>query len=365
MKKIIFISIGIFIAAVLGILLIRNKAPETDVTRKVTNVGLILPGKCQDKSFGQTHYDSLMAIKKELNLNIVVMEDIAEDESSYKAMEELIKKEDCRIIIASSFGYGEYVKKAAEEYGDIYFLHATGSETLSNLSSYMGRMYQARYLSGIVAGLQTDSGEIGYVAAFPIPEVIRGINAFTLGVKSVRRDARVHVKYCESWTDDEAGRAASIALLDEFPIDVITMHTNSLEPHREADKRGVWSIGYNMDNSADFPNTYLTACEWNWEFYYRDQILSFLQGKAYGNNEWISMEDGIVRLSKLTENVKEGAKEAVEKEKKRLESRSFDVFYGPVSDNEGKLRVEEGEAMSDDEMLNGFDWYVDGVELYD
>ncbi len=361
LKVMLLITGFILVAIVVGLFLIRDRKIDTDVTVKTTKVGLILIGDRNDASYNQAHYDAIMSIKDELNLEILCRDHVPEDESCRAVIGELTE-EGCRIIIGASFGYGPYIREMAQEHPDVCFLHATGTEKMTNMASYMGRMYQARYLAGIVAGKRTESGKIGYVAAFPYSEVIRGLNAFTRGVKSVAPDAEVHVCYCESWGDDAAAEAATVKLLNaQSQIDVLTVHTDSLKPLLIADEKGIRSIGYNMDNAGKYPDTYLTACVWHWDTYYRKKILSVLQGKFYGENEWIGMEDGIVGLAELTGNVAPGTKEAVDEAKERFASRSFDVFYGPVMDNEGRLRVPEGESMSDDEMLNRFDWYVEGV----
>jgi basic membrane protein A len=255
------------------------------------------------------------------------------------------------------------MERAAELYPDVYFLHASGTGHRSNLASFFGRMYQARYLSGIIAGMKTKTGHLGYVAAFPLPEVIRGLNAFTLGVRSVRPDAVVHVRYCQSWTDDDAAGLACARLLERHPIDVVSVHTNSLAPHREADRRGQWSLGYNLDNALAFPNTYLSACVWNWDVYYRRQIRDCLQGKFHGTHVWPGMEDGIVAISPPTNHVDARTRERVQAAYEKIRNRTFDVFYGPLKDNAGHIRVAEGESMSDTEMLNGFYWYVEGVKI--
>ena len=362
LKMMLLITGAIMVAIVVGMIVIRDRGVNTDVTAKTTRVGLILIGDRNDGSYNQAHYDAMMRIKDELNLEIVCRDHVPEDESCAAVMEELIEEYGCRAIIAGSFGYGEYITKSAEGHPEVCFLHATGTEKLTNLSSCMGRMYQARYLSGIVAGMRSESGKIGYVAAFPYSEVIRGLNAFALGVRSVAPEAEIHVRYINSWGDDTAAKMASEALLDIEPgIDVLAMHTDSLKPCEVADQRGVWSIGYNMDNSSLFPDTYLTACEWKWDSCYREKILSCLQGKFHGENVWIEMESGIVGLSELTKNVADGTKEKLAEANARFANRSFDVFYGPVRDNEGQLRIPEGESMSDEEMLNRFDWYVEGV----
>jgi basic membrane protein A len=361
----LFIIAGaILLAAVIGMLLIKGAAIDTDITAKTTNVGLVIPNKKDDANYCQTHYDSLVNISDELNLEIFCMEDIPEDETCFQAIKELIEIHRCKIIIAASFGYGEYLKKLAGLYPDVCFIHPTGNEALPNLATSMGRMYQARYLAGIAAGMRTGTGEIGYTAAFPIPEVIRQINAFTRGVRSVVPDANVHVIYCNSWVDDDAARDASEKLLEKYPeIDILTMHTNSLMPHYVAADKGIWSIGFNKDNSELFPDSYLTACIWRWDDIYEDLILSCLQGKFYGRNNWISMEDGIVALSELTKNCAPGTAEAVDEATELFYSRGFDVFYGPVVDNNGTLRIPYGESMSDEEMRDRFDWYVEGVTV--
>lgn len=363
LKKLSIAFVVIIIAVIFGMLFIRESIVETDVTAETTNVGLVLTGKKDDANYCQTNYEALKNISGDLNLNIICREAIPEDETCLLAMKELIQIYECKVIIGASFGYGEYIEELAGQYPDVCFVHPMGTESRSNMASCLGRMYQARYLAGIVAGMRTETGEIGYVAAFPIPQVIRQINAFTLGVRSVAPDANVHVSYCDSWVDDAAGDACD-RLFQKYPdIDVITMHTNSLMPDRIAAKKGIWSVGFNRDNAEFFPDSYLTACTWKWDDYYSEVILSYLQGRLSGKNEWISIEEGMVSLFDLTPNCAPGTKEAVDEAMGLFESKGFDVFYGPITDNTGVLRVPEGESMSDDEMLNRFDWYVEGVTV--
>lgn len=360
-KKMLAIAVVIFAIVILGIYFINVQSPETDITAKTTRVGLLINGSHTDGSFCQVHYEGLNSLKDELNLEIICKDYVPEDEGFLDVVDELVNVEKCKIIVASSFGYGKYMDTVCEKYPDVYFFHSAGTNKGSNLSTFFGRLYQARYLSGIVAGMRTETGEIAYVAAFANTEVVRGINAFTEGVRSVRPDATVHVEYCNSWTDYGSSGEAATDLFSKYPIDVLTLHSNSMQPIIEADNRGIWTIGYNMEHAKDFPDTYLVACEFSTASYFREQILSILQGKFHGSNLWLGMDTGFVRLSELTGNVADGTKEAVDAAKERFESKTFDVFYGPIYDNQGTLRVEEGESMSDDEMLNSFDWYVDGV----
>ena len=202
MKKLNYFIIGMIVILIVGIFLIRETKQETNVTKEETKVGFILNGSCNDLSYGQSHYEGMQKTAEILNLKVFYRENVLETEECFNTIEELIQ-EGCEIIICNSFGFGEWILKAAEAYPEIYFFHATGIEETDNLSTYFGRMYQARYLSGIVAGLQTKTNEIGYVAAFPISEVNRGINAFTLGVKKVNPDANVYVKWSNTWIDDK------------------------------------------------------------------------------------------------------------------------------------------------------------------
>ena len=361
MRKILILVGLIFVAAVAGILMIQDQQTEENITANTTRVGLILNGSHEDRNYNQTHYEALQSLQQELNLKVIYREKVPNE--CYDVIKELIQGEKCDIIVAISFGFGEDMKRAAAEYPNVYFLHAAGTGEATNLSSFFGRMYQTRYLAGIVAGMETTNGELGYVAAFPIPEVIRGINAFALGARSVRPEAKVYVRYCNSWTADEPAADACAKLLDAHPIDTVIMHTNSIMPHKIAESRGVKSIGCNKDNHDLFTSTYLTAGEWNWQVYYRRQILDCLRGKFHGKHTWVGMEDGIVKMGTFSSQVRKETKAAVEAANFRLVSREMDVFYGPIRDNQGNMRVEAGESMSDQTLLTKFDWYVEGVSV--
>lgn len=364
MKKVVCVIACIIAIIIAGIFLINGKKENTDVTKERTKVGFLLIGSCNDNSYNQSHYEGMEKTAKALNLEVTYKENVPTDSTCKKTMEALIEA-GCEIIICNSYDFGEWVLQVAEENPEVYFFHATGVEQSKNLATYFARIYQIRYLSGIVAGLQTETNEIGYVAAMPISEVNRGINAFTLGVRSVNKDATVHVAWSGSWTEDASAEASANYLLDRYDIDVITMHTDSNKVLEVAEKRGVWSIGYNVDNSALYPKTFLTAPVWQWENYYEPHILRCLQGKFKGEHYWEGTSTGVVGMAELTKNVKEGTKEIVAREMQRLEEGTFDVFYGPVTDNEGKIRVDEGENLSDDAMLNRFDWYVEGVVVHE
>lgn len=362
MKRFPLLAGMIVTVIILGIFLISTGERDTEITRGVTKVGLILNGSKEDDNWGESHYKGMTYCQDQLNLQVICMESVPEGDECLSTIESLIQ-EGCKIIICNSFGFGESVSQMAKKYPDIYFFHATGTEQSDNLVTYFGRMYQMRYLSGIVAGMQTQTDKIGYVAAFPIDEVNRGINAFTLGVRAVNKNAEVYVQWSGSWTDEVLNKEATETLLQAHDIDVIAMHTDSNEPLKVAEEQKIWSIGYNIDNSELYPGSYLTAPVWQWEYFYEPHIRACLQDKFVGKHYWLGAESELISLAPFTSNVKPGIAAVVEEELLKLQSGNYDVFYGPVEDNTGKIRIPEKESMSDYSMLNEFDWYVKGVVL--
>jgi basic membrane protein A len=228
------------------------------------------------------------------------------------------------------------------------------------MSNYFGRIYEARYLSGIVAGMKTKSNTIGYVAAYPIAEVIRGINAFTLGVQSVKKDAVVKVKWTNTWYDPAKEKEAGKALVAEG-VDVITMHQDTAGPLQAAEEAGISAIGYNTDMAAKVPKAYMTAPVWNWAPYYIEQIKAIKAGTWKSESYWKGLESGIVDLAPLTANAPTDAKDAVETAKEAILSGENKIFVGPLTDQSGAVKVASEKVMTDEELLK-FDWFVKGVE---
>jgi len=358
MKKIIIIAVIILALLVVGLIAINVEPQENE---EAVKVGVVLNGYKDDKSWSQSHYDGLQKTAEKLGLNITYKEYVTTDNVAAEIQQ--FVEDGCKIIVANSAIYGEMIEVAAKKYPEVYFYHATGVGEGKNLTSYFGRMYQMRYLTGIAAGLQTKTNEIGYVAAFPIPEVNRGLNAFTLGVKSVNPDAKVYVRWINSWNSDDVTAKVTEELLGDRNIDVLAMHTDSVEPLRIANEKNVMSIGYNIDNSSLYPDTYLTAAVWDWEKYYTPHIQKCLQGKFEGVNCWESSDTGIISIAPLSDKVHSDIEKKIQQELERLNSGTFDVFYGPIYDNAGNLRIAQGESMTDNAMLNEFDWYVEGVVI--
>ena len=361
MKKIIVIMSVIIAAIIIGIVLITYHKDEPDITETATKVGVIMNGSRTDRSWNQAHYEALCETAEKLNLDITYKESvIAED---VPGIIDGFVDEGCEIVIACSFEYGEYMVEAADKYPEIFFFHATGTESSKNMSSYFGRMYQMRYLTGIAAGLQTETNEIGYVAAFPISEVNRGINAFTLGVKSVNPDATVYVSFTDSWDNEEREIIAAEKLIKEKSTDVMTYHQNQHYVAKTADENGVYSIGYN-ETAEGLSDKYLTAAVWDWESLYFQIIREFVQGQPNSvERRWFSIDTGVVGLSEISPVVSEETKQKVENAKNNLYI-SCDVFSGKIYDNEGVLRCDENETLSDETLLRDMNWFVEGVEIY-
>ena len=210
MKKIVLSGVVIF-AIIFGVLIFFNG--EGGIGKKdseKTYLGFIMNGAKDDGGYGQAHYEGIMALEDEMGVKVLCRENVPTDETCKDTINELIE-DGCSIIFCTSFEYGVYEKEIAQQHPDLYFYHATGTDSSTNFASYFGRIYQMRYLAGMVAGLQTETDSIGYVAAFPISEVVRGINAFTLGVQRVNPEAVVHVEWTNSWTDGDAAADAARA----------------------------------------------------------------------------------------------------------------------------------------------------------
>ena len=262
------------------------------------------------------------------------------------------------MIFATSFGYMDPMFEVAEEFPDVIFEHCSGYKTLDNMGNYFGRIEQPRYLSGLVAGSMTESNSIGYVAAFPIPEVIRGINSFTLGVREVNPEATVTVVWTNTWYDPVKEREAAIALLDAG-VDIIAQHQDTTEPQKAAQERGALSIGYDSDMRAFVGDTVLTSPMWNWETYYIATIRDAMEGKWESHSYWGGMADGVVKLADLSPKVPQDVVTLVNTTQEALIKKDT-VFCGPIIAQDGSTLVAEGACMDDATQL-GLMTFVEGV----
>ncbi len=241
----------------------------------------------------------------------------------------------CNIIFGTSFGYQETMLSLAADNPDVIFSHGTGYlHNDTNMNNYFGRIYQARYLAGIAAGLKTKTNKIGYVAAYgtELAETCSGINAFALGAMAANPNAEVYVKVLNSWYHPANETAFAEALI-ELGCDVITQHCDTPNPQKAAQAAGVWSCGYNSDMTADAPRAHLVAAVWNWEVYYTTAVSAALNGVEYymdniSNNWFGGLAEGFVDVSPVTLNAAPGTKSAINQVRAMMVNGDFDVFEG-------------------------------------
>lgn len=323
-------------------------------------VAFIYVGPVGDAGWSYAHDQGKQYMEQQLpNVETTIVESVPEGADCERVLTQLAEQGN-KVIFATSFGYMDYVMKVAEKYPDVTFLHATGYKTAPNVSNYFGRAYQARYLTGLVAGMMTETNKIGYVAAHPIPEVIRGINAFTLGVREVNPDATVKVVWSNTWYDPAAEKEAALGLL-ETGCDVIAQHQDTPGPQQAAEEKGAYGVGYNTDMRSFAPNANLTSPVWNWGPYYTRVVQAVMDGTYQSESYWGGIDEGIIDVGPYGDMVPEEAKQLVSEKRELIISGEWDVFWGPVKDQSGTVRVPEGSKMTDEEMLS-FDWFVEGVE---
>ena len=234
----------------------------------------------------------------------------------------------------------------------------------TNFNNYFGRIYQARYLSGIVAGMQTKTNKIGYVAAMDSSnsEVTGGIDAFAIGIASVNPNAKIYVKITNSWYDPEGEEAAARMLLD-MGCDVMAQHCDTPYPQTLAQEKGVYGIGYNSDMSKETPDSCLCSVIWNWSAYYTAAVQSLIDGTWDGSNYYGGLADGLVNITSLADFCAEGTQEKVDEMKNKMLTGEFNVFDGELETNTGEIIGEAGGTLDDATIKGGINWYYKNVEI--
>ena len=265
-----------------------------------------------------------------------------------------------KLIFTTSFGFMNPTLKVAQQFPDVDFEHATGYKRAKNVGTYSARFYEARYLTGIVAGKMTKSNVLGYVAAFPIPEVVQGIDAYTLGARSVNPKVQVKVIWTSSWYDPGKEREASDALVAQG-ADVLTHHTDSTAVVQAAEAKHVWAIAYHSDMTKYGPHAELTAATHHWGQYYIREAKAVLSGTWKSDDVWGGIKDNMVGLAPFNAAVPQEVIGLVDAKKSAIVAGAFYPFQGPINDNDGQLKVPAGTHMSDEEILK-LNWYVDGVQ---
>lgn len=347
----------------------KGDSKTEPVAKEDLKVGVIHIGDPADGSgYSYAHDLGIVEMQKELGLedNQIIRKNNIPDADPTKteqAMRECIE-EGCQIIFATSFNYMDTCEALAEEYPDVIFSHGTGYKSNdTNFNNYFGRIYQARYLSGIVAGMKTETNKIGYVAAMGSEnsEVTGGADAFAIGVAEVNPDAQVYVKVTNSWLSPTEETNAAKALIAEG-CDVIGQHCDTPNPQTEAEAAGVWGVGYNSDMSKDAPDATLTSVIWNWGKYYTEAVKKVVDGTWTSENYFGGMKEGLVDIAPLNEDlVAPGTQEKVDEAKKRIVEDGFNVFDGVLETNDGKTVGEEGKTLDDATITGGINWYYKNI----
>lgn len=360
LRGVLLVLGSVVLFALMGLLVISVDSKE----EHTTVVGFIMTGSIGEGGWNGVNYEGMKAACDKLGAKLIVKENVAEFSGGCEEAIHELAADGAGMIVLSSYGYLEEAKEIVKEYPDVAFYANSSEYHDENLTSYFVRMYQARYLSGIIAGNQSQTGEIGYVAAMSNNEVNRGISAFTLGVRRANPDAVVNVIWTGSWDDEEKEVEAAKTLIEEVGVDVITYHQNQIHVLEEAEKAGVDSIGYLMvsDEALEYC---LTTILCNWEILYEELLREFLKGEGNAvDNFWLGISEGVVDLAPYSERVSEESIALVETAKAELLA-SPGVFVGEIYDTEGNKRCDLNEIISDEMLLEHFDWFVEGVEIYE
>ena len=345
------------------------EATGNGVAKEDLKVGFVHVSDPSDMGYTYNHDRGTNDMAERLGLSsdqIINKYNTPESAECETALRELAE-EGCQIIFATSFGFEDYVIKVAADYPDIQFCHATGYKAatcgLSNVHNYFGEIYQARYLSGIAAGLKTETNKLGYVAAVPYAEVISGYDAFYLGAKSVNPDVEMVVMYTGSWNDPVKEEQTAQALIAQG-CDVIGQHCDSTAPATAAEKAGVFHVGYNSDMRDAAPNASLTSAVWDWSQYLTYAVECVMNGEAIDVDWSKGLADGVCDISPLNEAIiADGTQEAIDAARAKIVSGDWDVFTGPLVDVDGNTVVAEGETFHEPASAPSITWVLQGITV--
>ena len=399
MKKII----ALLLAAVLLLGLAACGAGSTAQSggSKFKVGAIYINSKNDTAGYTYAHHTGIVTAMKKLGLNpdtdLIIRDEVPEDTAKVMEAVDALVGGGANIIFGISFGYIDAMEQAAAKYPNVIFSHGTGYKANeTNFNNYFGRIYQARYLAGIAAGLKSleiGNNNIGYVAAFTtdLAETASGINGFALGVQSVNPNAKIYVKNLKAWADEVNEKAYAEVLINDYGCGVISQHCDSAQPQKAAEAAGKFGCGYNSDMTADAPKAHLTAAIWNWDVYYATAIKAAQEcGSAakfvekMGTNAYYGgMKEGFVDVSPLSANCAKGTDKAIAAVKDLMVKGEWDVFSGvkltitvdaegnatvtkadaALQDNKGATVIEAGAASVDDSVIKStMNYLIAGVE---
>ena len=365
------ILLGVVVVAGLAFIMSSEKASEKvtgvadDKKMKVGFVYLTTPG---DHGWTYAHEVGRQDVIKHFGNKVetTYVENVPEGPDATRVIRDLAKQGN-DIIFTTSFGYMDPTLKVAKEFPEVKFDHITGYKRAPNMATGNIRFYEGRYVQGVVAGLMTKSNKIGYIASFPIPEVIQGINAFALGLRSVNKDAEVSVIWVNTRYDPvKEADAAKVHIAEG--ADILAQHTDSPAMLQTAEKAGVFGFGQSSDMKAFAPKAQLFSSVNNWGPYYVSQIQTLMDGSwttgdgpdHWAGNTWAGMADDFLVLTQF-ENMPADVATAAQKAADDIKSGANKIFTGPIRDNTGVEKVPAGKTLNDGELFTTLDYYVEGV----
>ena len=323
-------------------------------------VAFVYVGPVGDAGWTKKHDDGRKALEAAMGDKVTTtfLESVPEGAQSEATFERLAR-EGNKVIFGTSFGYMDQMLAVAKKYPDVVFMHGTGYKTDKNMGTYFGAAEEARYLSGMAAGSATKTKKLGYVAAFPIPEVIRGINAFTLGAQKVNPDVTVDVVWTSTWFNPTQEKEAAQSLLNKG-IDVIAQHQDPPGPGEAAQAANAKWVGYNDDMSRFAPQAWLTAPVWDWGPFYIKTVKDVMAGTWKSEQYYGNMKDGLVKLAPLAASVAPEVKTQIEDAQKKIIAGDFAPFTGPITKQDGSSAYAAGAKATLEELLK-MDYFVKGV----
>lgn len=334
--------------------------PAIAASHEKTKVGFVYVGPVSDHGWSYQHNQGRLAIEEAFGDKVEThfVENVSEGPDAERTIERLAR-DGYDLIFTTSFGFMNPTLKVAAKYPEVYFEHATGYKRSDNVSTYSSRFYEGRYIIGQIAAKVSPNGSAGYIASFPIPEVVRGINAFMLGAQSIDPDFKIKIVWANTWIDPGKEADAAKALLDQG-VGIITQHTDSPAPLQIAAERGVKGFGQASDMMAFAPDSQMTSIIDNWNSYYIARVQAVIDGTWTSTDTWGGLNTDMVEMAAYTNLPEDVAAEAAVTQE-AINSGALHPFTGPIYKQDGTLLVGEGEIVDDGTLL-GMNFYVKGID---
>ncbi|MGA1804327.1 BMP family ABC transporter substrate-binding protein [Rhizobium sp. HT1-10] len=325
-----------------------------------TKACFIYVGSHTDGGWSQAHDMGRLAVEKEFGgkVETAFLENVAEGPDSERAIERMARS-GCSIVFTTSFGFMDSTVAVAKKFPKVKFEHATGFKASDNLATYNSRFYEGRYINGQIAGKMSKKGIAGYIATFPVPEVVMGINAFEQGAKSVNPNFKMKVIWINTWFDPGKEADAAKALIDQG-VDVLTQHTDTTAPMQVAEQRGVYAFGQSSDMIKAGPKVQLTAIEDTWGPYYIKRVKAVMDGTWKSEQSFDGLAAGNLTMAPFT-NMPDDVKKMAEDTEAKIKSGELAPFTGPINKQDGTPWLKAGEK-ADDGTLLGMNFYVEGID---